>query len=181
MRRKIASLISVALSYVKFSFMKILHGSSFKFELIERFSPRTVVEIDNGKLSLGNKVRAHTGTVIKVRPKGEMIIGDDVSFNYNCIVVCMEKIIIHNGVEFGPGVKIYDHDHNNKVDGGLRANEFICEPIEIGENSWIGADTIILKGSSIGKNCVIGAGSIIKGKIEDNTTVVQKRTNHYIN
>ena len=47
--------------------------------------------------------------------------------------------------------------------------------LSIGDNTWIGAGTIILKGTSIGSNCVIGAGSVIKGDVKSNSIVIQKR------
>jgi len=48
----------------------------------------------------------------------------------------------------------------------------------IGDNVWIGAGCIILRGTVIGDNCVIGAGSVIKGKIESNTLITQRRNEY---
>ena len=45
----------------------------------------------------------------------------------------------------------------------------------IGKNCWIGANTIILKGTIIGDNCVVGAGCVLKGKYPDSTIIIQKR------
>lgn len=42
----------------------------------------------------------------------------------------------------------------------------------IDENSFIGAGAIVLPGSRIGKNCIIGAGAVVKGNIEDNSIIV---------
>lgn len=44
--------------------------------------------------------------------------------------------------------------------------------IYIGNNTFIGMRATILPGTSIGDNCIIGAGAVVKGKIEDNTIVV---------
>jgi acetyltransferase-like isoleucine patch superfamily enzyme len=47
--------------------------------------------------------------------------------------------------------------------------------VEIGDNSWVGANTIILRGTKIGKNCVVGAGCVISGEYPDNSIITQKR------
>lgn len=48
-------------------------------------------------------------------------------------------------------------------------------PISIGNHCWIASDMIILKGSKIGDNCVIGAGCVIKGDIPPNSLVKQRK------
>lgn len=45
-------------------------------------------------------------------------------------------------------------------------------PINIGNNSFIGARATLLPGTTIGKNCIVGAGAVVKGKIPSNSIVV---------
>ena len=178
MLKKTKSIISVLFTLLKFTIIKIARFNEFEFRAIERFSPGTMVNIwRGGKLVLGEKVRAHTGTKLSVTPNGCLAIGDNTKFNYNCIVVARECIEIGKGVEFGPNVLIYDHDHDFRVEGGLKAGLFKTAPVIIGDNSWIGAGTIILRGSQIGKNCVIGAGCVVSDSIPDNTVLIQERFN----
>ena len=149
------------------------------FSPIERFSPNVVTEFNGGsKVVLKKKVRVHSGTKIKVRNGAELFIGNNVKVNYNCIIVSREHIEIGDGTEFGPSVYLYDHDHDYRA--GLKADEFISAPIVIGKNCWIGANTVILRGTSIGDNCVIGAGSIIKGTFPPNSLVLQNRITNCI-
>lgn len=174
--RKINNIISVGYSFFRFLVIKIFNYKTFSFKIIERFSPNVVIEKERkGILFLGEKVRMHSGGKIKVRKGGRLIIGNNVSFNYNCMVLCRKEIIIEDGVEFGPNVLIYDHDHDYKTVKGIKEGKFINSPVKIGSNSWIGANVIVLRGSEIGKNCVIGAGSIVKGKIQDNSICIQKK------
>ena len=60
--------------------------------------------------------------------------------------------------------------------GGLKADKYKEGTIEIGENCWIGANTVILRNTKLGKNCVVAAGSVL-GNCEypDNTVIYQKR------
>lgn len=69
---------------------------------------------------------------------------------------------------------VYDNDHIIR-DGRILDNEFETEPVIIGANVWIGAGAIILKGAVIEDNCVIAAGCVVKGKVESNNIMIQKR------
>ena len=104
-----------------------------------------------------------------------MIIGAGVKINYNCIFVCRDKIEIGEGVEFGPNVLVYDHDHDFRAEGGIKSKKYKTTPVVIGKNVWIGANTIILRGTTIGDNAVIAAGSIVKDNVPVNTLFVQKQ------
>ena len=176
MMRKFKNIISVFYSIIKFLLIKLFKGNKFKFYIIERFSPNTTIEIrKNAKIELGKKVRAHSGVKLNASSNGLIKIGDNTAFNNGCIVACHKKIEIGNDCTFGPGVLVYDHDHDYTKNGKINGKAFICEDIKIGKNCWIGANSIILRGTTIGDNCVIAAGSIIKGKYKDNVIIIQKR------
>lgn len=176
MSRFLRNSISVAISLVRFSFLKIIHGKRFSFKGIQRFSPQTqLFFLNKGIIRLGNKVRAHSGTKIRAISGGIVEIGDNATFNYNCMIVCLKEIKIGSGVEFGPNVLIYDHDHDFRHAGGLKANKYKYGAVIIGNNSWVGANTVILRGTTIGENCVIGAGCVISGNFPDNSVITQKR------
>ncbi|MBE6708572.1 MAG: acyltransferase [Ruminococcaceae bacterium] len=181
MRRVLGNIISILFSFFKFFFIKLFHFNKFSYYWIERFSPNVIVRIGRkSKLKLGKKVRMHSGSKLLLSADGELDIGDNCRFNYNCMIVCHHSITIGSGVEFGPGVYVYDHDHDFRAEGGMADRKYKSSPVTIGENSWIGANTIILRGTSIGKNCVIGAGCVVKGDVPDNTILVQKRENEFI-
>lgn len=112
---------------------------------------------------------------------GVLKIGDNVGFNTNCIISSHEYIEIGNSVEVGPNVCIYDHDHDLRCEGGVKAGRFVTSPVKIGEGTWIGANVIILRGAQIGNNCVIAAGSIVNGNVPDNSTFIQKREKTIVN
>lgn len=174
MRREFNNIVSVLHSIVRFTVLKIFNPKGVHAALIERFSPNVVVEVNHGgQLRLGKRVRAHSGCKLKVRNGAVMTIGDEVSINYNCMFFCRKSIRIGNRTEFGPGVLIYDHDHDYRE--GLKEGKFKEADVEIGENCWIGANTVILCGTKIGDQCVVAAGSVVKGSIQSGTVFVQKR------
>ena len=178
MRRLVNNSISVLFSLVKFSLMKIFNWNTFLFSPVERFSPNVVTEFNRGsKVTLGKRVRVHSGCKIKVRGGANLHIGSNAKINYNCIIICHNKIDIGDGTEFGPSVYLYDHDHDYRVGFSADSNKevFVSEPIVIGKNCWIGANTVILRGTQIGDNCVVGAGCVVKGKYGAGSIIIQKR------
>lgn len=176
MRRRIYNIISVLFSAIKFGILRLIHGSHFRFDGIQRFSPNTEVLVsENGTLHLGKKVRAHRRSKLSVFGDGLLEIGANIALGSGVSITCMEKITIGEGVQIGPDTKIYDHDHDFRVPGGVKAEKFVTAPVEIGDNTWIGCNVVILRGTTIGKNCIVGAGSVLKGSYPDNSVIVQKR------
>lgn len=178
MRRQFNNLVSVAYSAIRLGIYKAFNGSDLQTGAVERISPNVVLEFNRGcKVKLGKKIRIHSGSKVKVRKGAELHIGDNVKINYYCIIVCHEKISIGEGTEFGPSVYLYDHDHDYRKGFSANSGEecFKKAPIEIGKNCWIGANTVVLRGTKIGDNCVIGAGCVVRGDIPSNSILVQKR------
>ena len=89
-----------------------------------------------------------------------MIIGERVFFNFNCVVLDVAQVIIGSRTLFGPNVQIYTATH--PMDHVQRASglEF-AKPISIGEDVWVGGSAVICPGVSIGDRSVIGAGSVV--------------------
>lgn len=170
MRRRFNNLVSVIWSVCRIGIYKMIHGKNLQSGLIERISPDVVLEFNRGsKVHLGNKVRIHSGSKIKARKGSELWIGDNVKINYHCIFVCRKQIQIGEGTEFGPSVYIYDHDHDYRA--GLKEDRFQEAPVKIGKNCWIGANTVILRGTEIGDHSVVAAGSVVKGAFAENSLI----------
>lgn len=176
MRRLLFNLISVVFSALKFGFIKVFHPNHFFYEGMQRFSPNTEVVIaDNATIRLGKCVRAHRRSKLLALGSGVLEIGSNTALGNGVSINCMERITIGEGVQFGPDVKIYDHDHDFRVPGGIAAEKFKTAPVEIGANSWIGCNVVILMGTTLGENCIVGAGSVLKGHYPANSVIVQKR------
>lgn len=114
---------------------------------------------------------------IGVLGNAELTIGDNVSLQHGDMLVCHERIIVGDNVQFSPNVMIYDHDHDFRTKDGLKKLLYKTSPIKIGNNVWIGSNAVILRGTTIGDNSVIGAGCVVKGNVPAYTLLVQKREN----
>jgi len=92
----------------------------------------------------------------------ELIIADKVGMSG--VAICAAKSIkIGNNTMIGSGVMIMDTDFHQLSDGGVWNNDPVvsAKRIEIGENVFIGARAIILKGVSIGDGAVVAAGAVV--------------------
>ncbi|MCF6222644.1 MAG: acyltransferase [Flavobacteriaceae bacterium] len=174
--RLLKNVISVAYTSLRFVLYKIIYNKRFNYKGIQRFSPNTqIFFLGKSSINLGKSVSAHSGVKIRAIGKGKLSIGNNTSINYGCMIVAMNDIEIGEGVEFGPNVLVYDHDHDFRAFGGIKSNKYKVGVVKIGKNSWIGANVVILRETIIGKNCVVGAGSVISGTYPDNSIITQER------
>lgn len=98
-------------------------------------------------------------------------IGNDFYANYNCIMLDAAKIVIGNHVLLGPNVNIYAAGHPIEPELRLQDLEY-AKPITIGNNVWIGGNTVINPGVRIGDNSIIGSGSVVTKDIPANVIAV---------
>ena len=178
MNKYFRACVVIPAGLIKTLFLKILHPHCFSGVQLAQISPFTEITLERGAvLKIGKKFKMRDGAKIRVRKGAELVIGDNVSLSSFSVITCRHSIFIGNDVEFSPNIQLYDHDHDFRDKNGLRSNKFIKSKIKIGNNVWIGANSIILRGSCIGDNSVVAAGSVIKGDIPPNSVVVQKKTN----
>ena len=91
-------------------------------------------------------------------------IGDNFYANYDCIFIDVAKIDIGNNVFFGPRVCLYTAGH--PIDAEIRNKQLeYGKNIKIGNDVWVGGNTIINPGVTIGDNVVIGSGSVVTKNI----------------
>lgn len=129
-------------------------------------------------LVLGNRVNLYCFTDLNVEPSGMVAIGDD-SILVGGIFMCAQRIAIGKRVIISHGVTIADSDFHptdpaaRKLDaianspyGDKSRRPYIeTNPVEIGDDVWIGIGAIILKGVKIGVGARIGAGAVITREV----------------
>lgn len=79
-------------------------------------------------------------------------------------LVVAEKVVFGQDVMISRNVILYDSDFHALLDEKGKVTNY-SEPVVVGNHVWISAKVIVLKGTKIGKDSVIGANSIVKGKI----------------
>lgn len=100
-----------------------------------------------------------------------IIIGENVFINGNCTFLDGGKITIGNNVKIGPSVQIYTPQHPMNY---MERREPIetCFPVTIEDDVWIGGNTTILPGITIGARSIIGAGSVVTKNIPSDCVAV---------
>lgn len=172
----IKTIWQVGTSLIRNAWLKITCGNAYSCKWLYSCPAGSTIKIHKGgKMAIGAHLSAQKGLLLSVLPNAELIIGDNINLNSDCSVVAREKVIVGNDVIFGPGCKVYDHDHDYKKTGKSRRTSFITGTVEIGNGVWLGANCIVLRGTRIGDNCVFGAGCVIKGDYPANTLVIQER------
>lgn len=98
-------------------------------------------------------------------------IGNNFYMNYDCIIMAVGKVTIGDNVFLAPRVSIYTAGHPIDAESRNTLLEF-GKPVTIGNNVWIGGNTVITPGVTIGDDVVIGAGSVVTKDIPSHTIAV---------
>lgn len=146
-------------------------------ELLYDFNKTRPSEQDKREKML-KKMFAETGDDCYIEPPfhanwgGKNVhFGNGVYANFNLTMVDDCDIFVGNNVMFGPNVTLSAGTH--PIHPELRSKQAQYNiPIHIGNNVWIGANSVILPGVNIGDNSVIGAGSVVTKDIPSNVVAV---------
>lgn len=93
-------------------------------------------------------------------------VGKNFFANYNCTIIDVAKVKIGDNCQFAPNVSIYTAGHPLHPVARNSLYEYGIE-VTVGDNVWIGGNTVIMPGVHIGSNTVIGAGSVVTKDIPD--------------
>lgn len=93
-------------------------------------------------------------------------VGKNFFANYNCTILDVARVVIGDNCQFAPNVSIYTAGHPLHPDTRNTLYEYGIE-VTIGDNVWVGGNTVICPGVHIGSNSVIGAGSVVTKDIPD--------------
>lgn len=111
---------------------------------------------------------------IIVAKGGNIKIGSGVCMS-GCTIYSMESITIGKNTDIGSGCKIIDNDFHplpySERHPVEQLDKLKKRPITIGEGCFIGTNSIILKGTTLGRNVVVGAGSVVSGTFPDNVII----------
>jgi acetyltransferase-like isoleucine patch superfamily enzyme len=99
-------------------------------------------------------------------------IGDRCSIGRANHVVAHRRVVIGDDVITGPNCYVTDQNHVYADPTVPIARQWPADdPVEIGPGSWIGAGAVILPGTRLGRNTVVGAGSVVRGSFPDHAVL----------
>ena len=127
----------------------------------------TIAIAPGGSMRIGERLQLRDGCELSALG-GEIVLEPNVFFNRNCTIVARDRIAIGSDCIFGPNVSIFDHDHGfDDPSKPIWAQEPRVEPIAIGNDVWVGANTVVTRGARIGNRVVVGANSVVTKDLPD--------------
>ncbi len=105
-------------------------------------------------------------------------VGDDVIWGFGCLLIASDSgIVMGDKVMIGPHVSIIAGDHNTSEVGRFMRDVRNKRPendrvVVIEDDVWVGARAIILKGATLRRGCIVGAGALVLDEVPPYTIVV---------
>ncbi len=145
----------------------ILRGMVFLGKNVEIHSTPGLSRLEIGKwvhIGDGNAVRCH---------EGSLRIGDKVVFGKDNVVNCYLDIEIGASTLVADWCYICDFDHvTDNIHLPIKDQGIVKAPVRIGPDNWLAAKVSVLRGTIVGRGCVLGAHAVVKGEIPDYSIAV---------
>jgi acetyltransferase-like isoleucine patch superfamily enzyme len=135
-----------------------------------------------GKISIGDNVHFgytpspyfYEGSIYLEARSNESVIsiGSNVLIN-NCFTIICDKtqVILKNNILIGTNVEIVDSDFHGVHPDKRNSNDYKCFPVFIDDNVFIGSNSKIFKGVSIGRNSIVANSSVVTRDVPENVIV----------
>lgn len=122
-------------------------------------------------VNIGARVRIYPHARIESLG-GKIYIGDNTSIGQGLHLVSALKVVIGDGVTISSNVFISDVDHRYKdIDVHIMEQSLVKVETIVSNNCFIGVGAVILPGTYLGKQCVVGANSVVRGRFPDYSVI----------
>ena len=165
-------MLRALMSFPSKVFLRLRHFSNLRIGRRFCRGRGLLVKCDRkSRIDIGDLFLCRRFCVLDAERGGRIILGRNVFLNQNVSIAAMSGTIqIGDNALIGNNVTIINHDHVPGTD------DYRTEDIVIGNDVWIGAGCIILKGVHIGEGSTIAAGSVLTHDVPAHSKVIQKRT-----
>ena len=128
-----------------------------------------IVQNHPGSIRIGDHLRMlRNATINTLPPGGRITIGNHVHIGEGSMITAHSSVEIEDNVVIGPYNVIVDVDHVCQDRGVAIVHQGLdSRPIRIREGAWISSHCIILKGVTIGRGAVLGAGTVVTRDVPD--------------
>jgi len=171
------------LSKSKKLFYKLIYQITLKLGNNVNIDYGSKIQIIAGNVVIGDgtnlrsrKCGYHTGmpypcTLFVDKKDAKILVGSNTNLN-GCYIHSQKSISIGSNCLIASGVNIVDSNGHITNSSNRKIGRDIPKEITIGNNVWIAVNATILKGTSIGENSIVGAGSIVKGEYPPNSLII---------
>lgn len=124
----------------------------------------------NCRVTLGDRVVLRRGVL--VGGDGQLVVGSGTVINEQVIIAASISVTIGSNCMLAPRVYILDVDHEyTSRDLPISKQGYRNAPVDIGDDVWIGTQSVILKGVRIGTGAIVAANSVVTRDVEPYTIV----------
>lgn len=123
----------------------------------------------DGTIAIGDKVQLHRGVKLScygAHGKAQLTIGGGTAIGDRTEIHCGERVQIGRDCNISWDCCIMDRDYHK-----LDSEEEVVRPVTIGDRCWIGCNSLILKGVTLGEGAVVAAGSVVTKDVPARTLV----------
>jgi acetyltransferase-like isoleucine patch superfamily enzyme len=126
------------------------------------------------RIFIDDKVRIFPGARIEVVDKNSSIsLKKNVSIGQNLHIISAEKLVIGKNTTISANVFITNVDHEySEINTHILNQSLLNKKTEIGENCFIGYGAVIQAGTILGKQCIVGANSVVRGTFPAYSVIV---------
>jgi len=119
--------------------------------------------LDEGRLTIGEGTLLEPGCWLTLAPDARIEIGAGCFLNRNTMIAAHGRVAIGDHTMFANGCFVSDADHRfDDPELPVTQQGFTSKgPVEIGDNCWFGANSVVTSGVRIGARCVVGANSVV--------------------
>lgn len=135
-------------------------------------APRWIVGAH--KIEIGAGTRIFRGAWLAAEPstwsspEPGLSIGRGCTIRDDVVLSASERVVIEDNVGISGRVLVIDSDHTwSEGSAFVSDNLSVTSPVRIGEGTWIGEQSIVLRGTDIGRFCLIAANSVVRGTFPD--------------
>lgn len=153
---------------------ELVEGRKRARKLCDKFNHYETSDSERGQIV--KELFSHVGKHCYITPTFRcdygynISVGDNFYANYDCIILDICKVSIGNNVMLAPRVCIFAATH--PVDPNIRnIGVEYGKPVVIEDNVWIGGNSTINPGVTIGKNSIVASGSVVTKDVPPNTIV----------
>ncbi len=145
--------------------LEVWAGAVNVIELGDRATLRAGVRVQmrGGAVRLGDDARIRDYSLLEASG-GEIVLGRSVQFGAGVCLHATERVALGDHVTVGERTSMFDSDHRHDgSDAPVVDQPVAVSAIEIASNTFVGANSIVLRGARVGENCMFAAASVVRG------------------
>jgi acetyltransferase-like isoleucine patch superfamily enzyme len=154
----------------------VLRGIALRAEALSRgswisFSAKLYAQ-PGSVIRIGRNVRVLHASVISILPGAELELRDGCIINHGCVVYSAQRVTIGRNTRVAHYCSIVDHDYDFRSATSLSDAPARAAAVYIGDEVWLGASVVVLKGVSIGNRSVVGAHAVVSRLVPADTVAI---------